>query len=102
MEERNEDEILKSDLVKDMILGDQPEQKEYRNRVLFYFMDYEIRTSLLGPLLKYDYVSDLASYYFAWKVKRKYTKYRNSWEKQHAAEARYMEFLKNEAAKKGE
>lgn len=39
------------------------------------FLDYEIRSSWWASSISWNWAQDLAGRYFAWKVKRKYSRY---------------------------
>ena len=42
------------------------------------FVDYEVRSSWWASLISWDWAQELSSLYFAWKVKRKYNRYKKS------------------------
>lgn len=51
---------------------------------LAVLLDYEIRSSWWASLISWDWGQKLSAKYFAWKVKRKYVRYKQSkiWQQQ--------------------
>lgn len=42
------------------------------------FLDYEVRSSWWASWIGWDWGQELAGSYFAWKTRRKYTRYKTS------------------------
>lgn len=49
-----------------------------KDKNILDFLDYEIRSSWWASWIGWDWGQELSGKYFAWKVKRKYARYKHS------------------------